>query len=552
MGPFYILCTHFKECSASIKMAKLPKVVVFGVGLTTERFADKDYTVLSCHESDVKVADVIQSERPDILVSIGSSTGVFPELCTLPLWQRKAWLHFESFEKINDGAVLNCYIINVLVPSKELVSIFTTTYKSKTKILRPFRSLRAQTYQDWEWVILDDSDDNGETYRMLEALKEKEPRIRLYKPQSHSGYIGAVKRDTAMMCRGKYIVELDHDDDILPETLQLLVNAFKTDPKIGFVYSDFCELFDDNLQNWKYVETYGLGYGSYMKSLVQGRWVNHAPTPPANPKTFSHIVGVPNHIRSWRAETYREIGGHNAGLWVADDYELILRTFCAGWKLCRIPLCLYLQYRNRVDNNFTFMRNKEIQKLTRLISMQYQNILQKTFRDLGFTDYNYEGTVKIWEVENDDLMKKQLTKKAEVIYVPDGERVAIVLTSVGNQSHLKGAIQSVMSQSYTNWELYIIGHQAEELDKIMESDEFKKAQIHWWNLESKHSDLSVLRNYALIQLVVAPHVAYLESHKRWAPNHLEVLMKAMKPDLSFVEGSSGKQLSASCLLHRTS
>ena len=38
-----------------------------------------------------------------------------------------------------------------------LVSIFTASYKSKDKILRPYHSLLNQTYTNWEWVIVDDS-----------------------------------------------------------------------------------------------------------------------------------------------------------------------------------------------------------------------------------------------------------------------------------------------------------------------------------------------------------------------------------------------------------
>lgn len=524
-------------------MSKLPKVVIFGTLLGKEQFAQKDYTVLSCHEDDKNAQEVISKYSPDILLSIGERADRFTVLQSFPLWRKKGWLHFDKEEKIDDNLVLYCYMHNILLPKRELVSVFTTTYKSKTKILRPFRSLRAQTYQDWEWIIVDDSDDNGETYRMLEALAEKEPRIRLYKPKAHSGYIGAVKKDAASMSRGTIIVELDHDDDVLPETLQLLVDVYKSDPKIGFVYSDFTEIFDDGA-NWKYSEFYCFGYGSYTKTLVNGRWVNHAMSPPINPQTFSHIVGVPNHIRSWRASAYFEVGGHNSGLWVADDYELVLRTFGAGWKFCRIPQCLYLQYRNRVDNNFTFLRNREIQKLTGLISVQYANVRESRFKSLGFDGYQYKEA-KVWELEDEVLVGQKLTKKAELVWNPNPNRVAVVLVASGKPELIKGAIRSVMDQTYTDFELYIIWNKDPEADRIMDADEFKKPQVHWWNLETKQDDTSVLRNYALINLVTVPWVAYLDAHKKWTSQHLEVCMKEVH-DASFVQIGS----SASGLFHK--
>ncbi|MGR5908163.1 glycosyltransferase family A protein [Bacillus paranthracis] len=42
--------------------------------------------------------------------------------------------------------------------------MFTASYKPKEKIKRPYRSLLNQTYSHWEWVIVDDSGDNDETY----------------------------------------------------------------------------------------------------------------------------------------------------------------------------------------------------------------------------------------------------------------------------------------------------------------------------------------------------------------------------------------------------
>jgi glycosyltransferase involved in cell wall biosynthesis len=59
---------------------------------------------------------------------------------------------------------------------KTLVTVFTPAYKSGGKIQRAFRSLRQQTYANWEWVIVDDSDDDGRTFKMLgsrDALYEE-------------------------------------------------------------------------------------------------------------------------------------------------------------------------------------------------------------------------------------------------------------------------------------------------------------------------------------------------------------------------------------------
>ena len=75
----------------------------------------------------------------------------------------------------------------------------------------------------------------------FEFLREKcknDLRIRLYCRAENSGNIGNVKNEAVSLCRGKYVLELDHDDEILPDCLFDAVEEFK-DNEVGFVYMDF-------------------------------------------------------------------------------------------------------------------------------------------------------------------------------------------------------------------------------------------------------------------------------------------------------------------------
>ncbi len=77
-------------------------------------------------------------------------------------------------------------------------------YKTGEKIYRPFRSLRAQTYTNWEWIIVDDSDDDGKTFRMLSTLAKQDHRVQIFKPWEHSGVIGQVKNWACSLGKGRY------------------------------------------------------------------------------------------------------------------------------------------------------------------------------------------------------------------------------------------------------------------------------------------------------------------------------------------------------------
>jgi hypothetical protein len=94
---------------------------------------------------------------------------------------------------------------------------------------------------------------------------------------------------------------------------------------------------------------------------------------PPNALTLSHIVSVPNHARIWRTSVYDKIGRHNQLLSVADDYELILRSYLET-TFCHIRACAYYQYRNR-DGNFTFHRNALIQHNVANIYRHYKDKL---------------------------------------------------------------------------------------------------------------------------------------------------------------------------------
>ena len=98
-------------------------------------------------------------------------------------------------------------------------------------------------------------------------------------------------------------------------------------------------------------------------------------------------MGIPNHIRSWRRDTYFKVNGHNPHLHVCDDYELIIKTFLTT-KIAYIPKLGYIQYRNK-DGNTTISRNKEIQRLTRIIKNSYDHLIHKKFVELEINDFLY-------------------------------------------------------------------------------------------------------------------------------------------------------------------
>jgi glycosyltransferase involved in cell wall biosynthesis len=294
---------------------------------------------------------------------------------------RRRWIHYKSLENINDinNGLNYCYMSLVKEPAEDsrvTFSLFTTCYNSYEKIKRAYKSIQLQTFLDWEWVIIDDSPDDAH-FGFLCNLFKGDYKVRLYKRSSNSGNIGDVKNEAVSLCRGKYVLEMDHDDEILPDVIKDAVAAFETDPTVGFVYMDFANLYEGGA-NFKYCDCYALGYASYYMQKYQGKWIFVSTTPNINNITLSHIVSVPNHPRIWRKSTLMEIGNYSEWLPIADDYELLLRTAIhKGTKIAKVHKLGYIQYMNHGNNNFSLIRNKEINRLVpKQIKPHYYNTFQ--------------------------------------------------------------------------------------------------------------------------------------------------------------------------------
>lgn len=333
---------------------------------------------------------------PDCIVTISDSFEDFQNLCSLPLYLRKKWLHYNPGTEwgLIGKQAFHCANHNILgVPDKinsNLISVFTPVYNTGNKLYRTYQSLVNQTYTEWEWIILNDSTDEKRTQNILDDISSKDPRVKVFELDKKSGgNIGYAKYMSCCFTRGFLLVELDHDDELVESCLERLKMASEAYPECGFFYSD-CTLAFDDLSTYTFPEGWGWGYGSFRKEVFREKEVYVMQSPRINPKTIRHIISAPNHVRAWKRDTYFKIGGHNRNLHMADDYELIVRTFLET-KLCHIPDNLYIQYHyNNEDGiNTTDTRRPDIQRRVRKVYEKYNIQIKKRFEELGLVDWAY-------------------------------------------------------------------------------------------------------------------------------------------------------------------
>lgn len=124
----------------------------------------------------------------------------------------------------------------------ELVSIIMPSYNCGEFVEETIRSVQAQTYQNWEIIFMDDCS-TDDTIRMVLELKEKDPRIKLFKNEKNSG--AAVSRNKALReARGRWIAFLDSDDLWEPTKLERQVR-FMAENGYKFSYTYYEEMDAD-------------------------------------------------------------------------------------------------------------------------------------------------------------------------------------------------------------------------------------------------------------------------------------------------------------------
>ncbi|WP_163195712.1 glycosyltransferase [Clostridium thermarum] len=433
---------------------------------------------------------------PRIYVSLGPQMEEFKSLYALPLHERKRWLHYNSAGDINPSSLFYCWLhcTEPLPENKDiqntrfisdtpLVSVFTAAYRSRDKILRPYKSLLKQTYTNWEWVIVDDSGDDDMTYKQ-DLLTLEDPRVRRYRQDGYNGYIGAIKRYAAGLCTGQILVELDHDDELTPDCLEKIVKAFRENPDCGFVYGDCAEVYvGSNADHW-YGRDVGYGYSLYYRVWVHemNRWQNVQKHTTMNGNTIRHLIGLPNHPRAWTRDFYHLIGGHREELLVADDYDMLVRSFLHT-RFVAIPHLLYIQYRNQNGDNSTFHRNRQIQILVKELYDYYFKRIDTRIRELGVS--YQKAYSRIW-----DRSVADPARKTAHIVNEDTTGTSILFPipyscPTKEYTKLYETLQKGLETDFKHIEVVIVGRIPTDVELF--AAKAPMGAIRWWPMEPKDS-----------------------------------------------------------------
>ncbi|MEB3293016.1 MAG: glycosyltransferase family 2 protein [Synechococcales bacterium] len=121
-----------------------------------------------------------------------------------------------------------------------LISVVIPAYNAETTILETIASVQAQTFSDFEIIVINDGSTDS-TLQLLEGLNDDRLRVTSYP----NGGLSVARNRGMALARGEFIAFLDADDLWTPDKLELQLKALQANPKAGVVYS-WTHFMDDD------------------------------------------------------------------------------------------------------------------------------------------------------------------------------------------------------------------------------------------------------------------------------------------------------------------
>lgn len=205
-------------------------------------------------------------------------------------------------------------------------SVLMANFNNGRYMQEAIDSILGQSFTNWEVVLVDDAstDDSREVYERYSV----DPRFRIYHNETNKG-CGYTKRKCIELARGELCGFVDSDDALMPNALEVMVQAHREHPECSLIYST-CYRYsgdkDAEMPIWDFIGEIpeSSDFLIYQKRLV------------------SHFV-------SFKKSFYNRTVGIDASLRCAEDKDLYYKLEEVG-RLLHIPVPLYY-YRVNNDNS---------------------------------------------------------------------------------------------------------------------------------------------------------------------------------------------------------
>lgn len=184
------------------------------------------------------------------------------------------------------------------------VTVLIAVHNGGAFLAEAVDSVLAQTYRDFELLIVDDASTDGAIARL-----RADSRIRVVRNERNLGQVPSLNLGLAE-ARGSYIARLDADDAMRPTRLERQVAILDAEPAVGLV-GTWMEVVDETGRRWGELRGELGDYADFVIAVL----ANHFP--------FGHPALM------YRREEVRALGGYDAKLAPSEDKDLYRRLALA-------------------------------------------------------------------------------------------------------------------------------------------------------------------------------------------------------------------------------
>ncbi len=220
-----------------------------------------------------------------------------------------------------------------------LVSVIVGVYNKERFVGECLRSVLAQTYQNWELIVVDDASTDA-SLAEVERTVGRDPRVRILRREKNSGHPSVPRNNALAVAKGNILMLLDGDDVWIPQKVEVQVAWMLAHPSFRFCHAQ-CWKIDAEGNILQIRHEAGLPpSGDYRQPLAERMWV------------------ATSTMAFWR-DLYEKVGGFNESrIWAGEeDGEYVWR--CAKeteFSVIQEPLVKY-----RVsDENWTSRKWKGV------------------------------------------------------------------------------------------------------------------------------------------------------------------------------------------------
>ena len=196
------------------------------------------------------------------------------------------------------------------------ITVLLPVFNGEQFIKEAVTSILAQSFTNFDLLIINDGSTDG-TGEILQRLAAKDPRIRIHQRENR-GLIATLNEGIAL-CSSEFVARMDADDCALPHRLAVQYDYMTKHAETAVCSTGMEEYETGRTLTWE-------GYGEAVRArLLFGCCLYH-PT----------ILA--------RRSALLAVGGYDAAMPCAEDYDLWMRLTGAGYSLAVLPQVL-LRYR---------------------------------------------------------------------------------------------------------------------------------------------------------------------------------------------------------------